>query len=418
MTDPSLKQVPAAGTLETAPPSPPSPAGRLVHVDALRGFALLGILIVNITYFATAYPWHGVDDPAFSSTLDKGVRLTVALLFELKFYLLFSFLFGYSFTLQLDSAVRSGSAFVPRFLRRLACLFVLGAAHAALLFHGDILTTYAVLGLILLAARRMRQRTAVIVAVVLTGWVAGSLVLAAMTGAAPAADPAAALTAGSDSTVALRAGPASIVAEHLRSMPQFLLGVASLQGPAAMAAFLVGLAAGKRRMLAHGLRRPASGLRLLMWIGYPIGIAGSAAFAAAGGTTSPDLLVLAVAVLTAPLLAAAYAATLLQACGTSWGRRVCGVLAPAGRLALTNYLGQSLACALIFTGWGFGLVGRVSPLAALLVALAIFAIQLLLSAWWLTRYQYGPVEWVLRAVTYAASPAWRRQPATAARRDQ
>lgn len=391
------------GSLTT---TPPRPSERLTHVDALRGFALFGILVVNITYFATAYPWHGVDDPALLSTVDKGVRLTVALLFELKFYLLFSFLFGYSFTLQLDSAARSGAAFVPRFLRRLTGMFVLGTAHAVLLFHGDILTAYAVLGLLLLAVRRIRPRKAVIVAAVLTGCVAGFLALSGITGAAPATDTAVAIAAGKDSTLALRAGPASVIAEHLRSMPQFLVGLASLQGPTAMAAFLIGLAAGKRRVLAR-VREHSRGLRLLIWIGYPVGIAGAAAFAGSGGTTSPNLLAMALTVLTAPLLAAAYAATLLQASGTRWGQRIGALLAPAGQMALTNYLGQSLICALIFTGWGIGLVGRVSPLIAALVAVAIFTVQVLFSAWWLARHRYGPVEWVLRAVTYAARPAWR-----------
>jgi uncharacterized protein len=402
MADPSLALAASVPMTE-----PLRLVGRLPQVDALRGFALLGILVVNLTYFATAYPWHGVDDPAFSSNLDRGVRLMVALLFELKFYLLFSFLFGYSFTLQLDSAARAGSAFVPRFLRRLSALLVLGVAHAVLLFHGDILTTYAVLGLLLLATRRLSPRAAVIVAAFLIGGVAAFLALAGITGASVATDPVAAIAAGKDSTLALRSGPASTVAEHLRSMPQFLLGLVSLQGPTAMAAFLIGLAAGKHRALAR-LREHSRCLRLSIWIGYPVGIAGAAAFAGSGGTTSPNLLALALAVLTAPLLAAAYAATLLRAYGTRWGRRIGGLLAPAGQMALTNYLGQSLVCALIFTGWGLGLVGWVSPLTALLAAVAIFTVQLLVSAWWMARYRYGPVEWVLRAVTYAARPAWRQ----------
>lgn len=132
----------------------PGAGGRLAQVDALRGFALLGILVVNIGYMASTYHGSGLEDPGFASPLDGAVRWFVTVFFEAKFFLLFSFLFGYSFTLQLDSAERSGARFAPRFLRRLAGLFVLGALHAVLLFPGDILTMYAVLGLILLAARR------------------------------------------------------------------------------------------------------------------------------------------------------------------------------------------------------------------------------------------------------------------------
>ncbi|WP_245439765.1 hypothetical protein [Aminobacter sp. MSH1] len=119
---------------------------RITNVDALRGFALFGILVVNITAFSSPYYGLGVADPAFAAPLDQAVRFIVAFLFETKFYLLFSFLFGYSFTLQMASAERAGEAFVPRLLRRQAGLWVIGLAHAVLLFHGDILTTYAVLG--------------------------------------------------------------------------------------------------------------------------------------------------------------------------------------------------------------------------------------------------------------------------------
>jgi len=382
---------------------------RLDDVDALRSFALFGILVVNVAFFATAYPWHGIDDPAFSAGLDQGVRWTVGMLFELKFYLLFAFLFGYSFTLQFDSAARQGAAFVPRFLRRLGGLFVLGAAHAVLLFHGDILTTYAVLGLILLAVRGIRPRTALIAAGVLTGVVAVFMLMSALSGAVFAPDPAAAIAAGQQSTEALRGTPASVIAEHLRSMPQMLAGLASLQAPLAMAAFLVGLAAGKRGVLADAGRYPRA-LRTLQLVGYPVGLTGGIVLAATGGTTGLNMFAIAVTVVTAPLLSAAYVASLLQVFHSRAGRRVVAALAPAGRMALTNYLGQSVICAIIFTGWGFGLIGHVSPLTAVLVAVLVFAVQLLGSAWWLGRHRYGPAEFLLRAVTNAAVPAWRREP--------
>ncbi|MGO1975535.1 MAG: hypothetical protein ACTH2Q_21475, partial [Propionibacteriaceae bacterium] len=101
-------------------------SGRVHDVDALRGFALLGIFAVNITFMASAYPGNLVEDPSFISPLDGAARFVVAALFSMKFYLLFSFLFGYSFVLQMDAAERAGTAFVPRMLRRVLGLFVLG----------------------------------------------------------------------------------------------------------------------------------------------------------------------------------------------------------------------------------------------------------------------------------------------------
>src|SRR5699024_2433769 len=130
---------------------------RVHDVDALRGFALLGIFVVNITFMASAYPGNLVDDPSFSSPLDGAARFVVAALFSMKFYLLFSFLFGYSFVLQMEAARRAGEAFAPRMLRRILGLFVIGVAHTVLLYGGDVLTTYAVVGLILLVLHRVRD---------------------------------------------------------------------------------------------------------------------------------------------------------------------------------------------------------------------------------------------------------------------
>lgn len=90
------------------------------------------------------------------------------------------------------------------------------------------------------------------------------------------------------------------------------------------------------------------------------------------------------------------------------GARIARALAPAGRMALSNYLLQSLACALIFTGYGLGLMGRVSPGLGVLIALGLFAGQMAASAWWLRRFAYGPVEWVLRALTIGRWQAMRR----------
>ncbi|MFD7622339.1 DUF418 domain-containing protein, partial [Streptomyces sp. NPDC059802] len=124
---------------------------RILEVDALRGFALAGILVVNL--MTTAGPPGARDGLAGVHAADGAVQWLVVLLAQSKFYLLFSFLFGYSFTLQMDSAARAGARFVPRMSRRLAALLVLGFAHAVLLYTGDILMIYALLGLVLLAVR-------------------------------------------------------------------------------------------------------------------------------------------------------------------------------------------------------------------------------------------------------------------------
>ncbi|WP_046570039.1 DUF418 domain-containing protein [Micromonospora sp. HK10] len=374
---------------------------RINVVDALRGSALLLILLVNVWYFSSGYEFHLVDDPAYGA-LDRLLTGVLELLFAMKAYLLFSFLFGYSFTLQLDSAARRRADFRRPFLRRLSGLFALGALHAVLLFHGDILTTYALLGLVLLAVRRIKARTALVTAATIVGVIALVVGVAAVLGGAVVPDEAAALTAGARSTEALNGGIGDVVLEHLRSLPA-MLGALAVQGPLAFAAFLVGLAAGKHRMLV-AVHRHETVLRRCERIGYPVGLAGAALFAIGGGTANMTGLM--VSIVTAPFLAGAYAATLVRL--FSRRTRVADALAPAGRMALTNYLGQSLICVLVFTGVGLGLAGRTSPAQTLLIALTIFAVQVAASWWWMRRFRYGPVEWALRAWTHRKRPAMRR----------
>jgi uncharacterized protein len=366
-------------------------SARITVVDAVRGSALLLILLVNIAFFSSGFPFHLVEDPAHG-TVDRVVAGAVELLFAMKAYLLFSFLFGYSFTLQLDSAARRGTAFVPSFLRRLAGLFVLGVLHAVLLFHGDILTTYALLGLALLAVRRISSRTALVVAATIVGMMGFAVGVAAVLDVPLVADGA--VKAGARSTLALQGGFGDVVVEHLRSMPAMLGGLA-VQGPLAFAAFLVGFAAGKHRLLAD-VPAHRDLLRHCERAGYPIGLAGAVIFAVGAGTA--NLTGLMVSILTAPFLAAAYAASLLRFFHRH--KRIADVVAPAGRMALTNYLGQSLLCVLVFTGVGLGLAGRTAPAETLAIAVIIFLVQLAASAWWMRRFRYGPVEGLLRTWTY------------------
>ncbi|WP_240139467.1 DUF418 domain-containing protein [Streptomyces sp. MUM 178J] len=394
------------------PATAPAAAPRLPDVDALRGFALWGILMVNITFTASAYQGTGVDDPAFGSGLDTAVHFVTEAFFEAKFYLLFSFLFGYSFTLQRASADRAGAAFPPRFLRRCAGLFVLGLCHAVLLFPGDILTTYALLGLVLLAVHRIRPRTAVRAAVALCLVAAAGYLLLAWAFAATGGggvDTAAVTEQGRRATEALRGDAASVIDAHLRQLPDVAVMLAFFQAPAAFAAFLLGLAAGKRRVLTD-LARHSRLLRRLQWAGFTVGVAGGLMWAHAAQAhpgTAYQLAAVAVDMVTAPLLAAAYAATVLRILAGPRGRRPVAVLAPAGRMTLTNYVAQSLVLAFVFTGYGAALVGRLAPAYVTLAALALFAAQALLSRWWLARHPYGPVEWVLRAVTLARRPRWK-----------
>lgn len=387
-------------------PVAPRSAPRLPHVDALRGFALLGILMVNITFFASGYTAVIAPDPVFDGPVDDAVNWVVTFVFATKFYLFFSFLFGYSFTLQMDAAKRQGAAFKPRMLRRLAGLFVLGALHAVFLYSGDILLAYSLIGLILLALHRIRSRTAMVVAVVLIAYTAIGTLASSLYMPADAVGPSTMFAGGAEATEAMRGGYGSVIAQHVGDLPFLALTLVAYQLSMALAAFLVGLAAGKRRLLAD-VDAHTRALKVICLVCYPIGLAGAYLWAGMDAIGT-DATITAIDMATAPALTAAYIASLLLFFRTAPGRRFAAALAPAGRMALSNYLGQSLTCLLIFTGVGLGLIGYVAPLGVVAIALGIYVMQLVVSRFWMARFQYGPVEWVLRAVTNAERPAWRR----------
>ncbi|MFI7463521.1 DUF418 domain-containing protein [Nonomuraea sp. NPDC049646] len=372
-------------------------AGRVQEIDAVRGFALAGILVANIGFLA---------DPGYALSgampiPDGPVALAITAFVLTKFYIIFSFLFGYSFTLQMRAAERAGASVRARTLRRCLALFVIGLAHGLLLWIGDILTLYAALGLVLLALRGLRPRTAVI---------AGSSIIGALTlfwlalAWLSTLDPAAGQPAAADPAAAARVlalatgGPLDFLTMQAELYPPLVATIWLFQGPTALAMFLFGLAAGKSRLL-EGLGQRPRLLARVQWAGFGVGLPGGVLYAwTSGRGGAVELVGGAVNTLTSILLAAAYVATLLRLIGRfpAAGR----VLAAPGRVAASNYVGQSLLIALVFTGCGLALAGRLSPVAVMGVALVIYTVLVWASGRWLRTHRHGPVEYVLRRITH------------------
>ncbi|NRQ30844.1 DUF418 domain-containing protein [Nonomuraea sp. NN258] len=372
--------------------SPPPSTARVVEVDAVRGFALAGILVANIGFLAD--PGHAVVGQ--SPISDGPVAFGITAFVLTKFYVIFSFLFGYSFTLQMRAAERAGASVRARTVRRCLALLAIGLLHGFLFWIGDILTLYAALGLVLLLFRNIKPRTAVIVGSVIIGlltllWLAlaGLSLLDPAAGQVPPVDTAAAARALDLAT----AGPLDFLRLQTELYPQLVAMIWLFQGPTALAMFLFGLAAGKSRLLEE----PRS-LSRVQWVGFGVGIPSGIFFAWTSGSSGAlETLGLAVNTLTSLLLAAAYVATLVRLV-----RRVpavARVLAPAGHMAASNYIGQSVLSCLVFTGYGLALAGRLSPIAVMGVAAVIYAVLATFSALWLRRHRHGPVEYGLRRIT-------------------
>lgn len=391
-------------------PAPPgsvvAPRTARIHdIDVLRGFALLGILLVNAQLMAG--PATSPGGGAAAGLADRAAAWLVTALAAGKFYLLFSFLFGYGFTLQQRSAARSGVAFGPRHLRRTVTLFLLGLTHAVLLYPGDILMTYATLGLVLFALRAVPPRTLLRIAAGLLGTLtvlllAYGLFALALTGTGSTEDVAASTAR---TVAAYRGGPGSVILTNLELLPEFL-AANMLYSADLLAAFLVGLAAGRWRVLSESDRH-RDRMRRIVHLGLPVGLTGGLFMAACthGPLDSGWFHIgRAAGVLTAPALTAAYACGLLLLVRTPAGRKLASGLAPAGRMSLTNYLTQSFVLALAFTGYGLGLYGRIGTATVLAGCLVLYAAQLALSAVLLRHHRSGPVEFVLRAATRGGPP--------------
>ncbi|MFE1592454.1 DUF418 domain-containing protein [Nocardia sp. NPDC058705] len=394
-----------AETRETGLPAAQS--GRIGEVDILRGFALFGILITNVIVATSLWSVIGTREVPvlrFDGTVDLVVRATVDALFTGRFYLLFAFLFGYSFTLQIAAAQRAGVSPTRRLLRRCAALMAIGLVHVYLLWIGDILTLYAFLCLILITLRKLRPRTAVITAIVLyTIWSAWSF-LPGYNGVLVFGEFIDLPALSADYTGSF----ASTFAAQTALAPVFLLLIWFGQGVPSLAMFLIGMAAGKRNLFADPelLHRWSS--RALV-LGFGLGLPVSAmTFAESMKWWHAPSLIHGLQVLVNPAMTFAYVAAVLLAAQSVRLGRATALLAPAGRMAATNYIGQSVVLMLVYTGYGLALADNLPPLSVIAIALLTFAAQLAFSAWWLRGHRYGPVEWLLRAATYLTIPAWRR----------
>ena len=410
----------------TAAVGPVADAERLEIVDVLRGLAVCGILFVNIMWFKAP----GSNVPiGYEGTLLNRLAGAVVVTFALaKFFPLFSLLFGWGFATQLLRAERRERAagFTRLFLRRLLVLGLFGIVHIALLSEGDILLIYAVIGLLLVPMRRLRPQLLLrwviwLLAVPAAIWLLlfGALALGrAVPEAAVEIEPVdrelrEEFVASAQATTAAYLDPAfgreaATRIELYGGNVLFLL----MQGPTILAMFLLGVIVGRRDPARRAAEQQMLLRRVGAWglgTGLPVAL-----LVAAGLSQLPELSALMVfsfnAALAGPILALGYCAGIVLLWQRPAWKRLLRPLAALGRLALTNYLLQSIIATSLFYGYGLGLARRVSPSLALLIAIAILALQLLVSSWWLSRYRLGPAEWLWRTLTYGHPQALRRSP--------
>jgi len=395
--------------------SSPTPAGeRNPVIDILRGFAVFGILLVN---------FPGAD--AARGAADDTVRRLLSIFVSGKFYTTFSFLFGFGFALQLLRAQATGRRVVPVYIRRMLALFLIGLGHAVLVWNGDVLLIYAVMGLFLIPLRKAPAKILLsLAALVLVGeyfiWISEEPFR--VSDVVPrVVDPQVEQETELQKTLvyneiqdawrqlaaATKTGSyfdAVAARFHVwRLSNQFLFRYIWLSS---FAMFLIGLYAGRSGLLRSPPARPRL-IRRVMWVCLPIWI-GLGVLT----TYGPQLLgplyfkihwkVLSVAwVLQCPAGSLFYISAIvsLLAARAGWISKL-APLGAVGRMPLSNYLFESVAGTLLYYGYGLGLQMVLGKLSGFLLAIGVFAVQIAVSRYWLRRFQYGPFEWLWRSLTY------------------
>jgi uncharacterized protein len=381
---------------------------RIVEVDVVRGFCLFGVVLVNMYGF-------GADSIAWSSATDRAAYTIMHVFFESKSWTLLSVLFGLGFSLQLERADARGVSILPTYLRRLAVLFALGAAHA-LLYDGDILMLYAELGLALLLVRRLPTRGLLLLAI-------GLMLVFPLVRLGAYEEPRtrpreieraqARLERAQRSHVYAVGSLAEVAADNASAIPADPLeDIATPEsGLAVFAMFLVGYSIGRSGVL-RDLRGRAASIARVRACGLGIGLgamlveralavtSGYGVFraqrAGPGVQLAGDLMF----AFGTTALALGYAAALVLAAQSRRGAAALAPLATLGRLALTVYLTQTLMFTTLFYGYAFGQAFRLGPAAVTGWAATFFAVQVVACQWWSRRFRLGPAEWLWRSLTY------------------
>lgn len=404
--------------------TPVAATERIEVVDVLRGVAIFGILCVNMFWFSNPFMLMMGTPSQWTASHDRFAQWLIRLFCEQKFYSLFSLLFGFGMAILMTRVEGRGGSFVRLYVRRLLFLLLIGICHVVWLWPGDILIVYALIGFVLLLFRHCRPGTllawAIALHVVPSLLICGLTVLGKLgeafanavptTGPAPQ-DPAAEMTATFARWAAAgyetyaHGSFGAILLQRLADYALAFLFTSIFAGPCILGMFLLGLYAAGRGVL-HQPAAHAGFLRRLVLVCLPIGLVANLVITicfelAPRSEVSWLAIPAAIVNIFGPaLLCFAYAAGLvLLSQHGQWARRL-HPLASVGRMALTNYLLQSLICTLIFNSYGLGLYGQVGPAAGLGLTVAIFALQIPLSMWWLRRFRFGPAEWLWRSVTY------------------
>jgi len=398
---------------------------RLIHLDVLRGFALLGILLVNFEWFIRPLQAIMLGQESGLPPADRLTDLVITTLAEGKFYPLFSMLFGAGFALMANRAIKRAAPFWAVYLRRLLVLLMFGLVHSLLVWSGDVLLVYALSALVMVLlfrntpTRRLWPWALSFMAIpLLLMWLGtGFISLAKLGDPAAHAELMAEFAADEQALQATVAQAAEIhrsgswtdnvvqrFDDTVFKLTYFLFWATPVIG-----FFLIGRWLIESDRLIHPEQHS---LYFRRWRARGLIIGLAAAIVATWLMIDVNAMIpglrSAIGVSLATLAGVMMSLGYLSAVTLAADRL--RVIAPAGQMALTNYLLQSLVWTWLVYGHGLGLWGALPRWSQVPLAVLFFALQVAFSHWWLRRFRFGPVEWLWRALSYWERPAFRRDP--------
>jgi uncharacterized protein len=412
--------------------TPTLPANRIETLDLLRGLAIFGILMVNMPLMNSPMVTIISDVKLWTDLPNLLAGGFLKLFFESKFYVLFSLLFGYGFFLFLNKSMPEGASAVPVFRRRLFFLLLFGIAQIVLLWPGDILVIYTLLGLILILFKRVSDKKLinwalgiVLVPIILNAIIVFFVFLAGFSPEAKEAMEAGfAENARNMSAVihkALEVYPtgsfSEIVRMRLTEYGMLLPGVLFFY-PNVLAMFLLGQYAARKGYLQNTGQHLPFFRKLFkrgLLIGLPLNFVYAAIFLKAQ-MGQPDIYSLIASICIGfggPAMTLAYVSGIVLLRHKGYLQQLASWLSPVGRMALTNYLMHSFIAAILYLSHGFALYGQINIWQSILITIAIFLLQIPLSNIWLKHFRYGPLEWLWRSLTYGEIQPMKRKPVKA-----
>ena len=405
-------------------PQPVAEKERIVSLDVLRGFALLGVLPMNIQYFSMISPAY--FNPTAYGDL-RGANFLVwffsHVLADQKFMTIFSMLFGAGILLMTSRVEAAGKRSAALHYRRMGWLVLFGLAHSYLLWSGDILYSYGMCGLVVYLFRKLRPRTLLIVGLLTMAVASASLTAyGEWSRHWPPTELEAAREHLWQPTPQMTADEiAAYQGSWTKQMPYrvidsvqmetgFFLGFTLWRAGGlmliGMALFKLGVFAAKRSQSVYWTM-----ITVALLVGLPVTLYGTHRDFAAGWDFQYSFFFgMQFNYWASILVSLGWVGAIMLASQAEALLPLTRRLAAVGRMAFSNYIMHTAICTTIFYGYGFGLFGKVDRVGQFAIVLIIWAFQLIVSPIWLRHFHFGPLEWLWRSLTYWQWEPFRRTP--------